>query len=107
MSELDTTAAESKATYQEIQDYVKEHTGLHVSLLNIAQVKCKHGIIERENYYLSKSENSQQPNSTPEKGEGYNGSSEALQNDLILIETVYKCQQSTSLFRGKLFPSFK
>ncbi len=46
---------------------MKEHTGLHVSQLNVAQVKRKHGIIERENYYRPKSENSRQPNCTPEK----------------------------------------
>src|SRR5699024_5646441 len=31
MDELDLTAAESKATYQEIKDYVKEQTGLNVT----------------------------------------------------------------------------
>ena len=39
MDELDLTAAESKATYEEIKDYVLEHTGLKVSSLYIAQVK--------------------------------------------------------------------
>lgn len=47
MDELDLTAAESKATYEEIKDYVLEHTGLKVSNLYIAQVKQKCGIIER------------------------------------------------------------
>ena len=50
MDELDLTAAESKATYEEIREYVFEHTGLKVSHLYIAQVKQKYGIIERENY---------------------------------------------------------
>ena len=49
MDELDLTAAEKKATYQEIKDYVLERYGLKVSQLNIAQVKRKYGIIEREN----------------------------------------------------------
>lgn len=31
MSELDLTEAEAKATYDEIQDYVKQQTGLHVT----------------------------------------------------------------------------
>ncbi len=31
MDEPDLTAAESKATYEEIKDYVLEHTGLKVS----------------------------------------------------------------------------
>jgi len=39
------TAAETKATYEEIKAYVLEHTGLKVSCLYIAQVKAKHGII--------------------------------------------------------------
>ena len=50
MDELDLTSAESKATYEEIREYVLEHTGLKVSHLYIAQVKQKYGIIERENY---------------------------------------------------------
>ena len=57
MSDLDLTKAEKKATYQEIKDYVMEHTGLKVSSLYIAQVKEKCGIIERENYNKAKSEN--------------------------------------------------
>ena len=67
MDELDLTGAESKASYDEIKSYVKEHTGLTVSSLNIAQVKQKCGIIERENYNKLKSENSSQPKCTPEK----------------------------------------
>ena len=35
--------------------------------LNIAQVKQKHGIIERENYNKAKSENSKQPGCPKEK----------------------------------------
>ena len=61
MDELDLTAAESKATYEEIKAYVLEHTGLKVSHLYIAQVKQKYGIIERENYNKPKSENAKQP----------------------------------------------
>lgn len=63
MSELDVTPAEShaSATYDEIKAYVKEHTGLTVSTLNIAQVKRKYGIIERECYNKPKSENTKQP----------------------------------------------
>lgn len=69
MDELDLTAAESKATYEEIKDYVLEHTGLKVSNLYIAQIKQKCGIIERANYNLPKSENSRQPKCQPEKEE--------------------------------------
>ena len=67
MDELDLTAAESKATYEEIKAYVLEHTGLKVSHLYIAQIKQKYGIIERENYNKPKSENSRQPKCPPEK----------------------------------------
>lgn len=67
MDELDVTAAETKATYEEIREYVKEHTGLNVSNLYIAQVKQKCGIKEWENYNKPKSENSRQPKCTPEK----------------------------------------
>ena len=67
MDELDITAAESKATYEEIKTYVLEHTGLKVSHLYIAQVKQKYGIIERKNYNKPKSENARQPKCTPEK----------------------------------------
>ena len=66
LSEMDLTAAESKATYEEIKDYVLKQTGLKVSSLYIAQVKQKCGIIERENYNLPKSENSRQPKCPPE-----------------------------------------
>lgn len=67
MDELDLTAAESKATYEEIKDYVLNQSGLKVSNLYIAQVKQKCGIIERVNYNLPKSENSRQPKCPPEK----------------------------------------
>ena len=67
MDELDLTDAEKKATYQEIKDYVIEHTGLKVSSLYIAQVKQKYGIIERENYNKPKSEDAKQPQCPPEK----------------------------------------
>ena len=67
MDELDLTAAEKKAAYQEIKDYVLQHSGLKVSNLYIAQVKQKCGIIERENYNKPKSEDAKQPQCPPEK----------------------------------------
>ncbi len=67
MSEMDLTAAESKATYAEIKQYVLDKYGLKVSSLNIAQIKAKSGIIERENYNTAKNENVKQPNCTEEK----------------------------------------
>lgn len=56
MDEMDVTSAETKATYQKIKEYVLENAGVKVSSLYIAQVKQKYGIIERENYNISKSE---------------------------------------------------
>ena len=67
LDKFDLTAAEAKATYQEIQDYVYRKYKLKVSHLYIAQVKQKHGIIERRNYNLPKSEHSRQPQCPPEK----------------------------------------
>ena len=55
------------ATYGQIKDYVLEHSGLKVSSLYIAQVKQKHGIIERENYNKPKSDDARQPQCPPEK----------------------------------------
>ena len=55
------------ATYEQIKDYVLERSGLKVSSLYIAQVKQKHGIIERENYNKPKSENAKQPQCPPDK----------------------------------------
>ncbi len=46
MDELDVTAAESKATYEEIQAWVQEKYGFHVTHLNITKTKQKCGIIE-------------------------------------------------------------
>ena len=67
LDEIDATSAETKATYKEIEEWVQEHYGFHVTNLNIAQVKQKYGIIERENYNKPKSEDSRQPGTTPEK----------------------------------------
>ena len=68
MDEMDLTAAESKATYEEIKKYVAEHyEGMKVSNLYIAQVKAKYGIIERENYNYPKSGDAKQPQCPKEK----------------------------------------
>ena len=55
------------ATYEQIKDYVLEHSGLKVSSLYIAQVKQKYGIIERENHNKPKSEDARQPQCPLEK----------------------------------------
>lgn len=67
MDELDLTAAESKATYEEIKEYVLKHSGLKVSSLYIAQVKQKYGLIERENYIKLRTEDVKQPKCPVEK----------------------------------------
>ena len=67
MDELDLTAAESKATYDEIKAYVLEKFGFKVSQLYIAQIKRKCGIIERKNYNQSKKEDAKVPKCPPEK----------------------------------------
>ena len=61
------TAAESKATYDQIREHVWEHHQLRVSNLYIAQVKQKYSIIERENYNKAKNENAKQPKCPKEK----------------------------------------
>ena len=67
LEDMDMSGFQKGATYGEIKTYVKEHTGLTVSSLYIAQVKQKCGIIERENYNKPKSEDSRQPQCPPEK----------------------------------------
>ena len=67
LDEIDATSAETKATYKEIEEWVQEHYGFHVTNLNIAQVKQKYGIIERENNNKSKSEKGGQPECPKEK----------------------------------------
>ena len=67
MDELDVTAAESKATYNEIREHVWEHHQLRVSNLYIAQVKEKCGIKKRENYNKPKSNYNRQPRCPSEK----------------------------------------
>ena len=47
MDELDLTSSEAKATYDEIKDYIFDKHRVKVSSLYIAQVKKKHGIIEK------------------------------------------------------------
>ncbi len=62
-----TYAELKKATYEEIKEYVLEHSGLNVSNLYIAQIKRKYGIIEQECYNKLKSEGSRQTKCPSEK----------------------------------------
>ncbi|HFU7037161.1 TPA: 23S rRNA (uracil(1939)-C(5))-methyltransferase RlmD [Streptococcus agalactiae] len=69
LDELDLTSAESKATYEQIKEYILNKFGLKVSALYIAQIKKKYGIELRENYNKSKKEKQVIPQCTPEKEE--------------------------------------
>lgn len=69
LDELDLTAAESKATYEEIKAYVLEKFGLKVSSLYISQVKRKCGLEVGDSYNQPKSENTKVPACPPEKEE--------------------------------------
>lgn len=60
--DLKDISVKKEATYSEIKDYVFRKFELKVSTLNIAQVKRKFGITERENYNHSKKENQRVPN---------------------------------------------
>ena len=65
--DLDATAAETKATYEEIKAYVWEKHHLKVSSLYISQIERKCGLEVGQNYNLSKSENPKVPKCPPEK----------------------------------------
>lgn len=67
LDELDATAAETKATYEEIKEYVLDKHHLKVSSLYISQIKRKCGLEVGQNYNLSKSENPKVPKCPPEK----------------------------------------
>ena len=67
LEDMDMSRFQQGATYEQIQDWVQEKYGFHVSHLNIAQVKRKHGIIERENYNKAKCPDSRQPGCPEEK----------------------------------------
>ena len=67
LDDLDATSAETKATYQEIKDYVLKEFGLKVSNLYISQIKRKCGIEVGENYNLPKTENPKVPQCPKEK----------------------------------------
>ena len=86
MSELDVTKAEAEngATYEKIKAYVQEHFGFKVSTLNIAQVKRKYGIIERECYNKVKSEHAKQPQCPLKKEKAI---TEALQHFEMIYES--------------------
>ncbi|MBP3295944.1 MAG: class I SAM-dependent RNA methyltransferase [Lachnospiraceae bacterium] len=67
LEDMDTDGFKRGATYNAIRDWIKAKYGYRVTNLNIAQVKQKHGIIERENYNKPKSPDSKQPGCPEEK----------------------------------------
>ena len=67
LEDADLTAAEAKATYDQIKAYVQETFGLRVTSLQIAQTKRKLGLPTGEHYNLSQKENQVIPNCPPEK----------------------------------------
>ena len=76
--ELDITSAESKATYQEIKDYVLKEFGLKVSTLYISQIKRKCGIDVGEHYNISQKENQKVPQCPKEKEDAIRAALEHL-----------------------------
>lgn len=67
LEDMDMSEFQDGATYTQIKDYVLEHTGLKVSSLYISQIKKKCGLEVGKNYNQSKSEDSRQPQCSPEK----------------------------------------
>lgn len=56
LDELDLTSAESKATYEQIKEYILKKFGFKVSMLYIAQIKRSCGLPVGEHYNKSKKE---------------------------------------------------
>ena len=69
LEDMDMSRFQQGATYEQIQEWIQEKYGFHVTHLNIAKTKRKCGIIERQNYNLAKSENSRSPDTPKEKEE--------------------------------------
>ena len=69
LEDMDMSGFQQGATYEQIQEWIQEKYGFHVTHLNIAKTKRKCGIIERQNYNLAKSENSRSPDTPKEKEE--------------------------------------
>ena len=57
LEDVDLTASEARATYDQIKAYVLNTFGLRVTSLQIAQTKRKLGLPIGDNYNLSKKEN--------------------------------------------------
>ena len=92
LDELDLTAAESKATYDEIKAYVLEKHGLKVSSLYISQVKRKCGLDVGQNYNLSKKEDAKVPQLSTRQGSGNYGGTKAFSHGIIVGKCRSKCR---------------
>ena len=77
---MDMSRFQQGATYEQIQEWVQEKYGFHVTHLNITQVKRKHGIIERKNCNKPKSPDSKQPGCPRGKGTSNRGGPEIFPN---------------------------
>lgn len=73
LEDMDMSIYRQGAAYEQIQEWVQEKCGFHVTHLNIAKTKRKCGIIERQNYNLPKSEDSRSPETPNEKEEAIIG----------------------------------
>jgi len=67
LDEFDITAAESKATYPEIKEYILKNFGLKVSSLNISQIKNECGLETRENFNKPHDKDYRQPKCPDDK----------------------------------------
>ena len=67
LEDMDMSGFQKGATYEQIKEYVLEHTGLKVSSLYISQIKRKCGLDVGQNYNLSKKEDAKVPKCPPEK----------------------------------------
>ena len=67
MDEVDLTAAECKATYQEIRQYIHDKYGARIPNLYIAQTKRKFGMEVGANYNPSKKDSHSVPQCPQEK----------------------------------------
>ena len=76
------------ATYKEIQAWVQENYGFHVTHLNIAKTKRKCRIIERQNYNLPKNKDSRSPGTPKEKEDAV---IEAFRHFRMIREGIYPC----------------
>ena len=79
---MDMSGFQEGATYEDIQKWIQEKDGIHVSHLNIAKTKRKCGIIERQNYILPKNKDSRSPETPREK-------EEAIMDDFLPFKMIW------------------